>query len=141
MRSAIVLLAFLAASCARPNLRPEWIRTAGSAYGCPPEMFARADTGTGFWGQDPRTLEVGTSVCELIARTAIPNRILPDRRVVGAVRETWLYALPTDAAGAHTEVLTLEGMTRREMVISARQEVTIPAPARPQAAPARRGRG
>lgn len=141
MRSTVVLLAFLAVSCARPNLRPEWIRTAGSAYGCPRETLARADTGNGFWGQDPRTFAVGTAVCDLVVRTSIPSRVVPDRQVVGVVRETWLFELPADAAGAHTAVVTLEGMTRPEMVITAMQDVTTPVAAQQQQGGGRRRRG
>jgi hypothetical protein len=141
MRSAVVLLAFLAVSCARPNLRPEWIRTAGSAYGCPRETLARADTGNGFWGQDPRTFAVGTGVCDLVAHTSIPSRVLPDRQAVGTVRETWLYTLPADAAGAHVAQLTLEGMTRHEMVITAVLDVTTPVAAPQAESGGRRRRG
>ncbi|MGD0483139.1 MAG: hypothetical protein ABSB58_00640 [Gemmatimonadales bacterium] len=141
MRSVAVILAFLAVSCAPPNLRPEWIRTAGSAYGCPRETLARADTARGFWGQDPRTLAVGTGVCDLVVRTSMPSRVVPDRTVVGAVRETWFYALPADAAGTHTAVVTLEGLMRNEMAITAVQDVTTPAAAPQAESGGRRRRG
>jgi hypothetical protein len=141
MRSTLALLAFLTVSCAHPNLRPEWIRTAGSAYGCPRETLARADTGSGFWGQDPRTFAVGTGVCDLVVRTSIPSRVVPDREATGTVRETWLYSLPTDAAGAHVAQLTLEGLTRSEMVVTAVLDVTTPVTAPQAESGGRRRRG
>jgi hypothetical protein len=141
MRACVALLAFLAVSCARPNLRPEWIRTAGSAYGCPRETLARADTGSGFWGQDPRTIAVGTGVCDLLVRTSIPTRVVPDREARGTVRETWLFTLQADAAGAHVAQLTLEGFTRSEMVITAVLDVTTPVTAPQAESGGRRRRG
>jgi len=141
MRSCALLLLVALTACAPRNVRPEWIRTAGSAYGCPPAALALADTSRGFWGRDPRTFAVGTGVCELIVRTSVPTRVVPDRERVGTVRETWYYDLPADAAGAHTAVVTLEGMTRREMVITALQDLTTPATSQPQEGGGRRRRG
>lgn len=142
MRSTVVLFAFLLASCARPNLRPEWIRTAGSAYGCPPEALARADTAPGFRGRDPRLFPVGTGVCELVVRTGIPTQVLPDRQALAEVKETWLFEVPADAAGSrHVVSVTLEGPTRREMVITALQDVVTPAAAQQAPGGGRRRRG
>jgi len=141
MRSSVLVSLVVAAACAPPNVRPQWIRTAGSAYGCPPAALALADTSRGFWGRDPRTIAVGAGVCELIVRSNVPSRVVPDREAAGTVRETWFYDLPADAAGAHTAVVTLEGFTRREMVITAMQDVTTPTTSQQQESGGRRRRG
>ena len=141
MRSRLLLCAVLLAACAQPNLRPEWIRTAGSAYGCPAERLATADVGRSFAGRDPRLFDVGTPVCDLIALADLPSRVTTDRRAVGSVREVWSYSVKAGQEGAHTVRLTLEGPTRREMTVTEKQDVATPLAAPAAESGGRRRRG
>jgi hypothetical protein len=132
--------ALLLVACAQPNLRPDWIRTAGSAYGCPQERLAAADTSRSFAGRDPRLFDIGTPVCEVIALADLPSRVTPDRRNVASVREVWSYSVTVGQA-THTVLLTLEGPTRREMSITEKQDIATPATAPAAESGGRRRRG
>jgi hypothetical protein len=140
VRPRLLICVLPLAACARPNLHPEWIRTAGSAYGCPPARLARADTSRSFAGLDPRLFDVGTTVCEVIALADLPGRVTPDRRNAGSVREAWTYTVKT-GQGVHTVTLTMDGPTRREMVVAEMQDVANPAAVPAPASGGRRGRG